>query len=68
MKKYLVKVEEVLTHNVIVEAEDEADAEYKVEQLYFDEKIVLDYNDFNGKPTIKCQSVCTDLEKCTEFD
>lgn len=66
--KYLVNVEEVLTRDVIVEAEDEADAEYKVERLYFDEKIVLDDSDFIGEPIIKCKRVCSETEECTEFD
>lgn len=65
--KYLVNVEEILTRDVIVEAEDETDAEYKVERLYFDEKIVLNDNDFIGEPTIKCKRICSEIEECTEF-
>lgn len=66
--KYLVNVEEILTRDVVIEAEDEADAEYKVERLYFDEKIVLNDGDFIGEPTIKCQRICNEMEECTEFD
>ena len=66
--KYLVNVEEILTRDVVIEAEDEADAEDKVEQLYNECKIVLDYHDFVGEPTIKCKRICSDNEECTEFD
>ena len=67
MMKYLVNIEEILTRNVIVEAENAEDAESKVEQLYRDEKIVLDYNDFIGEPTIKCKQLSAETEKCSEF-
>ncbi|MCR5361571.1 MAG: DpnD/PcfM family protein [Bacteroidales bacterium] len=66
--KYLVNVEEILSRNVIIEAENETDAESKVEDLYRKEKIVLDYHDFIGEPTIKCQRVCVETEECTEFE
>ena len=66
--KYLVNVEEILSRDIIIEAEDETDAEYKVEQLYHQEKIVLDYSDFIGEPTIKCLRICDDAEECTELD
>ena len=68
MKKYLVNVEEVLTRNVIIEAEDELDAEWRVERLYFKSKIVLISDHFVGEPTIKCLRVCDDTEECTELD
>ena len=29
---------------------------------------LLDYSDFIGEPTIKCQRVYTELEECTKFD
>ena len=66
--KYLVNVKEVLSRDIIIEAESETDAEYKVEDLYYKEKIVLDYNDFIGEPTIKCKRVCAETEICTEFE
>lgn len=66
--KYLVNVEEILTRDVVIEAENEADAVYKVERLYFDEKIVLNDGDFIGEPTIKCKRTCPETEECTEFD
>ncbi len=65
--KYLVNVEEILSRDLIIEAENESDAEDKVEQLYYDEKIVLDYNDFIGEPTIKCKRTCSEIEVCSEF-
>ncbi|MBR5651819.1 MAG: DpnD/PcfM family protein [Bacteroidales bacterium] len=58
--KYLVNIEEVLSRDVVIEAENENDAEDKVEQLYHECKIVLDYNDFIGEPTIKCKRVSAD--------
>ena len=63
--KYLVNIEEILTRNVIVQAKDAEDAEYKVEQLYRDGKIVLDYRDFIGEPTIKCKQFCAESEDCS---
>lgn len=58
--KYLVNIEEVLSRDVVIEAENENDAEDKVEQLYHECKIVLDYHDFIGEPTIKCKRVCAE--------
>ena len=66
--KFLVNVEEVLTRDIIIEAEDENDAIDKVEQLYHNCKIVLDYHDFIGEPTIKCKCICDKTEECTEFN
>ena len=60
--KYLVTVEEILSRDIIIEAENEIDAEMQVEDLYRTEKIVLDYSDFIGEPTIKCKRVCTETE------
>lgn len=45
--KYLVRVTETLLHTIIVEAENEQDAEDKVNQAYDDGQVVLDYDDFN---------------------
>lgn len=66
--KYLVNIEEILSRDVVVEAECEEDAEIKVEYLYQNEKIVLDYSDFIGEPTIKCKRICNESEDCTEFN
>ena len=55
--KYLINIEEVLSRDVVVEAESVEEAEQKVEQLYSTCKIVLNADDFVGTPTIKCKSV-----------
>lgn len=66
--KYLVNIEEILSRDIIIEAENEADAVDKIEDLYSNCKIVLDYSDFIGEPTIKCKRVCDESEECTEFE
>lgn len=66
--KYLVNIEEVLTRDIIIEAESEADAEYEVGKLYRQGRIVLDYSDFIGEPTIKCTRKCDKTEECTEIE
>ena len=55
--KYLINIEELLSRDVVVEAESVEEAEQKVEQLYSTCKIVLNADDFVGTPTIKCKSV-----------
>lgn len=45
MKTYKVKVVETLARTVTVKAESEDDAHEKVERMYYDEKVVLDYSD-----------------------
>ena len=47
MKKYEVKVEEILSRIVKIEAESEKEAEEIARRMYADEEIVLDYNDFD---------------------
>lgn len=66
--KYLVNIKEVLTRDITIEAESETDAENRVKQLYCDEKIVLDADDFIGEPTITCIHNCNETEKRPEFD
>lgn len=66
--KFRVNINETLTRSVVVDAHNEKDAEYKVKQLYKREKIVLDYGDFVGEPTIDCVCQCSDLDECTKFD
>lgn len=46
--KYVVYIKEELERGVIVDAESREDAEEKVGQAYNNEKIVLDYSDYNG--------------------
>ena len=48
MKKYKFNIEEVLNKEVIVEAESFEKAMKKINNLYKDEGIVLDYEDFIG--------------------
>jgi hypothetical protein len=45
--KYQVKITEYLSKIVEVEADDEADARLLAEELYCEEIVVLDYNDFD---------------------
>lgn len=46
MRKFKVSITETLTREVVVEAENPADAINKVDEMYRNEDIVLDYNDF----------------------
>ena len=55
--KYLINIEEVLSRDVVVEAESVEEAEQKAEQLYRTCKIVLNADYFVGTPTITCKSV-----------
>ena len=48
MKKYKFNIEEVLNKEVIVEAESFEKDMKKINNLYKDEEIVLDYEDFIG--------------------
>lgn len=50
MQTFKVRVTERLTREVEVEAEDISDAENKVSEMYNNEEIVLDSNDFDGDP------------------
>ena len=45
--KYQVKITEYLSKIVEVEADDEVDARLWAEELYCEEIVVLDYNDFD---------------------
>ena len=45
--EYLVRITETSSRTVIVEADNMQDAERKVNNAYYDEKIVLDYDDFD---------------------
>ena len=46
--KYQVKITEYLSRIVEVEADDEIDARLLAEELYCEEIVVLDYNDFDN--------------------
>jgi hypothetical protein len=45
--KYQVKITEYLSKIIEVEADDEVDARLLAEELYCEEIVVLDYNDFD---------------------
>ena len=44
--KYDVAIEELLTRVIEVEADSDAEAFELAEAMYYDEEIVLDFNDF----------------------
>ena len=46
MQKYQVEIDETLSRIIEVEAENENDAVSKIKDLYRQEKIVLDSNDY----------------------
>ena len=48
MNKYRFNIEEILNKEVTVEADDFEQAMKIINKLYRDEKIVLDYDDFEG--------------------
>lgn len=48
MNKYSIEIEEILQRNVKVEAETEEEAIKKVKEMYNNEEIILDYNDFKS--------------------
>lgn len=53
--KFFVQIEEVLNRTVSIEAQDEDEAVAKIEKLYNESEIVLDYSDFCGEPSIECK-------------
>ena len=59
--KYVVRITETLVRTVIVDAENEQDAEDKAHSAYDDEQIVLDYSDFE-----ECE--IESLREATDFD
>lgn len=59
--KYIVRITETLVRTVIVDAENEQDAEDKVYNAYDDAQIVLDYKDFE-------EYEIETLRKATDFD
>ena len=67
--KYIVNLTEILSRDVIIEANSVEEAEGAVEQLYYKQKIVLDYNDFeDGSQTIKCKRICTESDNLDDYD
>lgn len=51
--KYTVNVKEILSRDVEVEAESAEEAESIVEDMYQNQEIILDYEDFIGEPEIE---------------
>jgi hypothetical protein len=49
---YEVTIKETLSRTVPIEAEDAAEAQAKVQQMYEDQEIILDSEDFDGMPLI----------------
>ena len=47
-----VKIEEILSRIIVIEAEDMDSAERIAEKMYKDEEIVLDYSDMQGDVNI----------------
>lgn len=54
--KYKIKVQETLERIVEVEASSIDEARDKVEEMYNNEEIVLDYSDFVGKEMFDMKS------------
>lgn len=54
--KYKIKVQETLERIVEVEASSIDEARDKVEEMYNNEEIVLDYSDFVGKEMFDIKS------------
>lgn len=52
MKEYSVSVQEILEKQIIVKAESEEEAYQKVKEMYDNEEIVLDSQDFFDKKII----------------
>ena len=50
-----VKIEEILSRIVVIEAEDMDSAERIAEEMYKNEEIVLDYSDLQGDATFYSQ-------------
>lgn len=46
--KCVVKITEMLSRTIIVDADSPGEAEEKAEQIYNNENIVLDYRDYDG--------------------
>lgn len=61
MKKYSLVVTETLQRTVEIEANDEQEALEKLEEMYYSENIVLDYQDFKGVEFSNC--LYTDKEQ-----
>ncbi len=56
--KFVMRVTEMLSRTVIVDANDWADARDKVEAAYVDGQIELDYNDFTDSEVDAVRIAC----------
>ncbi len=56
-----VRITEILTRVVTIEAEDENSATAAVDKIYKDGKIVLDYTDFDGNVSIEIDKQVNEL-------
>lgn len=67
--KFVMKVTEMLSRTVVVDANDQDDAINKVEQAYYNEDIVLDYKDYDGYDISAVRIACPgDLEWYDELE
>jgi len=58
--KFKVKITEVLSRVIVVEADSKEEALNKVSDMYNSEEIVLDYSDFNDD--VKIEIICENNE------
>ena len=67
-KYYLVTIEEILSRTVKVKAESLEDAELKVEEGYYKEKIILDAEDVSSRDFTAKEVTCEDLDLYEEVE
>ena len=60
--KLVWTVKEVLERKVVVEAESERFAIWKVRDAYDASEIVLDYSDYHGDMDIECNGLASEIE------
>lgn len=65
--KYMITVREILSRDLIVEAENAQEAEDKVTEAYDSEDIILDYHDFQFVSYIT-DNDCLTEEQCEGID
>ena len=51
--KYTVRITEELVRDVEIEADSPEEAEYKAEDMYHDQEIILTSDDYVGEPIIE---------------
>lgn len=60
-KYYLVTIEEVLSRTIKVKADSLDTAEEKAEEIYYEEKIILDAEDISGRSFVAREVTDEDL-------